>query len=88
LPAGAVLLASSDTCPVQMIRAKKNVYGIQFHAELDVPGIAVRIRIYKHHGYFEPEEEAVLLATCSKESITEPMKILQNFVERYRTPKE
>lgn len=86
VPDGAVLLASSDTCPIQMIRIKQNVYAVQFHTELDVDGIEVRIRIYKHCGYFEPSEAEPLMALCAKENVTEPMKILANFVSRYSQP--
>ncbi len=83
LPAGAVLLASSNTCLVQMFRIKQNVYAAQFHPELDVPGIVERINIYKHAGYFPPEDAEQLIETVSKEKIEVPMEILKRFVERY-----
>ena len=83
LPPGAVLLASSDTCPVQMFRIKENVYATQFHPELDVEGITLRINIYKNAGYFPPEEAEGLIETVSKEEITTPMEVLKRFVERY-----
>ena len=56
MPNGGTLLASSERCPIQMIRFGKNVYATQFHPELDAEGIILRIQIYKHHGYFKPEE--------------------------------
>ena len=56
LPDGAVLLASSATCPVQAFRIGANVYATQFHPELDVAGIVTRIEVYRHFGYFEPHE--------------------------------
>lgn len=84
LPPGAILLASSDTCPVQMFRIKENIYATQFHPELDVPGIIERINIYKHAGYFPPEDAEQLIETVSKEEITVPMEILKRFVERYK----
>ena len=34
LPEGAVLLASSETCPIQAFRLGDNAYGLQFHMEL------------------------------------------------------
>lgn len=52
VPPGSVLLASSDTCPVQMFRVGQNVYATQFHPEGDSSGFIVRINAYKHHGYF------------------------------------
>jgi GMP synthase (glutamine-hydrolysing) len=84
LPEGAVLLASSDTCPVQMIRCKRNIYATQFHPELDVEGITLRIRAYKHHGYFKPEEAEELIDSLKDEEIVFPQKILGNFVRMYK----
>ncbi len=85
LPEGAVLLASSSTCPIQMIRCKQNIYATQFHPELDVPGIIIRINAYKHHGYFDPNEADILIESVKNESILHPQKILKNFVKLYRS---
>jgi GMP synthase-like glutamine amidotransferase len=35
LPDDAVVLAGNDVCPVQAFRIGKNVYGVQFHPEID-----------------------------------------------------
>jgi GMP synthase-like glutamine amidotransferase len=35
LPDEAVVLAGNDVCPVQAFRLGKNVYGVQFHPEID-----------------------------------------------------
>jgi GMP synthase (glutamine-hydrolysing) len=86
VPPGAVLLASSAACPVQMLRVKRNVYATQFHVELDVAGIALRIKIYKHAGYFHPDEAESLIDAVSLERVSVPMQILERFVARYRTP--
>lgn len=83
LPAGATLLASSATCPVQMFRIKSNIYATQFHPELDADGLATRVRIYRNHGYFPPEEAGSIIATCQDAVVTEPMKMLKNFVSIY-----
>lgn len=83
LPAHAVLLASSPTCPVHMFRIKRNLYATQFHPELDVDGLVNRIRIYRHSGYFPPEEAEELIATARKSVVTEPMRVLRNFVAVY-----
>ncbi len=83
-PASAVLLARSDACPVQMLRIKQNIYATQFHPELDHAGLEVRVNIYKHHGYFPPEEAQHLIELARDEHITVPMQILRRFVERYR----
>jgi len=84
LPEGGVLLASSKTCPVQMIRLKTNVYATQFHPELDSEGINVRINVYKNAGYFPPEDAERLCAKMLKEEITVPMEITKRFVKKYK----
>ncbi|MBN1171776.1 MAG: glutamine amidotransferase [Micromonosporaceae bacterium] len=83
LPPTAVLLATSDRCPVQMFRVKQNIYATQFHPELDVPGIVTRVHVYQHAGYFPPEEVPALVARLSQAVVTEPYRILANFVARY-----
>jgi len=83
LPANAVLLASSAACPVQMFRVKKNLYATQFHPELDVPGIVTRVHVYQHAGYFPPEQRDELIARLTVAMITEPGRMLTNFVARY-----
>lgn len=83
LPAGAVLLASSATCPVQAFRIGRHVHATQFHPELDVPALLHRIEVYRHHGYFEPGELATVLARAGAGVVTEPPRLLARFVELY-----
>lgn len=83
LPDDAVLLASSAGCPIQMFRVKQNLYATQFHPELDLAGIELRIEVYKNHGYFPVEEAVAVTERCRAVPVTEPMAILRNFVERY-----
>lgn len=83
LPDGAVLLARGEACPVQMFRVRTNLYGTQFHPELDVHGILERIRIYRDAGYFDPAEQAHVEASVRDVEITVPQRILANFVNRY-----
>ena len=83
LPPGAVLLATSPACPVQMFRVRSNLYATQFHPELDQAGIISRVRVYRHAGYFPPEELEDLVARLATELVTEPPRILRNFVTRY-----
>lgn len=82
-PAGATLLISGAACPVQMFRVGKNVYATQFHPEGDSEGFAIRIRAYKHHGYFQPQEAQYLIDAVSKEDTPYAQKILKRFVNRY-----
>ncbi len=83
VPPTATLLAGSPTCPVQMFRVKTNLYATQFHPELDVPGIQTRIRVYQHAGYYPPETMQDLLDAVGGAVVTEPPRILTNFVARY-----
>ena len=85
VPPQATLLASSKTCPVQMIRIGKNVYATQFHPELDSEGIGLRINAYKHLGYFNPDDARKLIHDALQENITIPQEILRRFVQTYRT---
>lgn len=85
LPPCAVLLATSAACPVQMFRAGRHQYAIQFHPELDVPGIVERMRIYQHYGYFHPDDLDVIIEYVSMANLTWPPRILANFTARYAT---
>ena len=83
-PKNAIILAKSSTCPVQLIRIKNNIYGTQFHPELDVEGIILRINIYKYAGYFPPEDAQQLIDTVTDEDIRIPMMFMKRFVEKYK----
>jgi len=84
LPEGCVTLVSSPTCPHQMIRYKDNVYATQFHPEADAAGFETRIHIYKHRGYFPPEEAESLIQMCRAADVHAPENVLKAFVEKYR----
>ena len=81
-----VLLARSAGCPVQAFRVGGNVYATQFHPELDVAGLYTRIEVYKHAGYFEPDEADEIKAQAARSNITWPPAILRGFVRRYGRP--
>ena len=83
LPDGVVHLMRGDACPVQMIRVRNNVYATQFHPEADGQVFADRIRIYKGHGYFRPEEAEALTEAVLRSDVTQPERILQRFVDRF-----
>ena len=84
VPPGAVLLARSPACPVQMFRVERNLYATQFHPEADPEVFTVRINIYKHHGYFPPETAADLIRAVENEHTPVAREILRRFVHRYR----
>lgn len=83
LPDGAVLLASSERCPVQMFRIRTNLYATQFHPELDVDGLVQRIDVYRNAGYFPPEEADDYMGRARSAQVEWPAGILRNFVTRY-----
>lgn len=83
LPEDAVVLATSELCPIQSFKMGKNVYSFQFHPELDARGLAVRIEAYKHMGYFKPEEAQGLIDMAKAQKVTAPRQILQNFLQIY-----
>jgi len=82
-PDSAILLMTGEACPVQMFRIGNNVYATQFHPEGDPEGFAVRINIYKHHGYFNPHEAQDLIDRISQVKTPYAQEILQRFVSRY-----
>ncbi|MEM0935707.1 MAG: glutamine amidotransferase [Pseudomonadota bacterium] len=84
VPSRAVLLVEGAACPVQMIRTGRNVYATQFHPEADAEIFARRIEIYKHRGYFPPEEARALTDAVRAADADIPPKMLANFVQRYR----
>lgn len=83
LPPGAVHLASSPTCPIQMFRVKNNLYVTQFHPELDAEGLGVRLTIYKNAGYCPPEEYESIIASVQSTDLSFAPQVLRNFIKRY-----
>ena len=83
LPPNAVLLASGKNCPNQMFRVKENIYATQFHPELDVEGIKVRVKAYDGMGYFKPGEGEKIINDSNKVDIKDVGLILENFINKY-----
>ena len=83
LPNDATILASSLTCPVQMFRIKTNLYATQFHPELDLDGLKIRMAVYSNAGYFPPEDADKIIANAQSADISFAPQILRNFVQRY-----
>lgn len=82
-PPGAVVLATSPACPVQAFRLGRNQYATQFHPELDIAGIITRIEVYRHSGYFAPDEVEALTAQVRQADVSAATLVLRSFVERY-----
>ncbi len=73
----------APTCPVHAFRIGSNVYATQFHPELDVDGLCLRIETYRGYGYFEAHEADGLLATARASHVEHPARLLARFVELY-----
>lgn len=83
LPPQAALLATSPTCPAQLLRFGENVYLTQFHPEMDLTAITTRIDVYRHSGYFDITEIDEVLARVSAADVSVSHRVLRAFVERY-----
>lgn len=81
LPPHAVLLASSPTCPVQAFRVGRRAWATQFHPELDAEGLCLRIEVYRHVGYFAPDEATALKEMARASDVHDPPALLRRFVE-------
>lgn len=83
VPPNAVLLATSESCPVQMFRIKKNVYATQFHPDSDADEFILRIHTYKNYGYFHPSEADALIEQIKDIEVPHSHEIIKRFVARY-----
>lgn len=82
-PPGAVVLASGEACPVQMLRIGQNMYATQFHPELDPETFAHRQGFYAHHGYFPSGELERIQAWTLAQDVHWSWQVLRAFAERY-----
>jgi GMP synthase (glutamine-hydrolysing) len=83
LPDGGVLLASGQACPVQAFRVRQNLYITQFHPELTRESLITRLRVYRNHGYFHPDQIDGLIQSLGSSTVEEPARLLKAFVERF-----
>ncbi len=83
MPDGALLLASGKACPVQAFRVRQNLYITQFHPELTRESLITRLRVYRNHGYFHPDQIDGLIQSLGSSTVEEPPRLLKAFVERF-----
>lgn len=76
-----VLLATGDTCPIQMIRANETTWACQFHAEMDAQAMKTRMDFYKDYGYFSPEDYDAIVSSLPSIDTTYSNRALRNFIE-------
>ena len=79
LPAGATLLATGASCPVQMFRLGRNAYASQFHPELDADTFEQRLRIYADQGYYQPGGNDRAVADARRFDVARAAQVLRNF---------
>ncbi|MBE6484862.1 MAG: glutamine amidotransferase [Actinomycetaceae bacterium] len=82
LPGDATVLATGEFCQIQMVRWGRNVYGTQFHPEIEKEGMRIRINTYSDTYYPADEKEAVI-ARCDAADTTGANQIISAFVARY-----
>ncbi len=75
LPENTVHLATSSKCNIQAFRYKNNVYGIQFHPELDYEELQFRLNMYQDSNYIKHQVK-------SKYKKVDAIKVLENFVTK------
>lgn len=83
MPEHAVLLATAQKCPVQLFKVKENLYGTQFHPELDWPALYLRIIEYAEAGYYQPAEQQRIIDEAKAADVTHAHKIIPNFIEMF-----
>jgi len=81
LPRGAVVLATSSACPVQMYRFAPRAYVTQFHPEMDAEAVRLRIEVYAHAGYFPPDEVAAVIERTARADVTPAHQVLRAFAD-------
>ncbi|MEZ3159032.1 GMP synthase [Microbacterium sp. BWT-B31] len=82
LPAGAVLLATSQTCPVQAYRVGDRLWATQFHPEPTAKAFTERMAVYRDDGYFASDDFEAISGRVLAASVTEPVRSLRAFARR------
>lgn len=80
LPKGAKLLAYSDKCRIEAYKIKNNIYGVQFHPELDREGMLWRLSLYPSYAYIEKRK----VIEKNLHEIPYATKVLHNFFSRLK----
>ncbi|UFU07772.1 glutamine amidotransferase [Ruania halotolerans] len=78
-PPGAVVLATSAACPVQMYRFGPGQYVTQFHPEMDADAVRLRIEVYADAGYFAPDAVAEVIARTARADVSAAHRVLSAF---------
>jgi GMP synthase (glutamine-hydrolysing) len=82
-PPGAVVVATSDACPVQAYRVGPCAWVTQFHPELEAETFVERIRAYAHLGYFRPDEQDAIIERVHRADVSAAHDVLRRFVAEF-----
>lgn len=83
-PEGAVVLAKSLTCPIQMLRLSPTFYATQFNPEVDSDVISQRLSTYEDAGYGRPDDlGSLVLMGRNGPGRHQAGHIIRNFVEMF-----
>jgi GMP synthase-like glutamine amidotransferase len=77
LPEKTILLASSKKCGIEAYRIKNNIYGIQFHPELDKKGMKTRLELFP--SYTKGKKIGEILSDYQPTPFA--AKVIKNFIE-------
>lgn len=83
VPADGVLLAYSPSCPIQAVRVKKNVYGVQFHPEITMETLQLRLDMYAGR-YFPADQGPEIMKQGLNKDMEQASHIVTNFFDTYR----
>lgn len=78
--AGAVVLATGPSCPVQLVRVNRSTWSCQFHPEMDAAAMKSRMDFYSGHGYFSPADYESIVAGLPAVDTSWSHQLLRNFV--------
>lgn len=79
MPAGAVLLATNDACPVQAYRVGDRLSATQFHPEPTGVAFTERMTVYRDDGYFEARDYDRIAERVLAAPLHEPARLLRAF---------
>ena len=83
IPKEGILLATSEKCPNQAFKLKKNIYGLQFHIEMTSQMIKEWLEEEVKEGGIEKKEAERILRETNQiisQSFAQTKVILQNFL--------
>ncbi|WP_026460071.1 glutamine amidotransferase-related protein [Schaalia suimastitidis] len=83
LAPGLEVLLTGEACPIQMVRAGERAWATQFHPELDLAGVLVRVDEYGGR-YYAAEKADEIRKEVSAVDTSAATTILSRFVELHR----